>query len=293
MTRPLNNLIGVIGVGLLGTALCHRLRGAGHSVIGYDLQQEQLDDLVELGGQAAKSIEDVAAATSVIILSLPDSTISKAVCAQLAHCAAAGSTVIDTTTGAPEDAVDNSKLLGTSNIRFMEATVAGASSQVKEGSGVFMVGGPDDLFRQHTPLLGDLSNVVFHVGEVGAGARVKLVVNLALGLNRAVLAESLALAEAAGIPLHSALEVLKATPAYSAAMDVKGEKMITQDFSPQARLKQHRKDVGLIRQLAAQHQQELPLSTLHAQLLDSAIDAGYGELDNSAIYKVIRGYPLP
>ena len=113
----------------------------------------------------------------------------------------------------------------------------------------------------------------------------KLVVNLVLGLNRAVLAEGLSLAQACGIEPAMALEVLRSGAAHSAAMDTKGLKMVQRDFTPQARLAQHRKDVGLILTLAQSHETELPLSQIHAQLLDRAIQRGFGELDNSAILK--------
>jgi 2-hydroxy-3-oxopropionate reductase len=114
----------------------------------------------------------------------------------------------------------------------------------------------------------------------------KLVVNLVLGLNRAVLAEGLALAEACGIDLAVALGVLKATPAWSAAMDTKGPKMIARDFAPQARLSQHLKDVRLIRELAKRTSANVPLSDAHEQLLMQAVAMGLGDADNSAVLGV-------
>jgi 2-hydroxy-3-oxopropionate reductase len=74
----------------------------------------------------------------------------------------------------------------------------------------------------------------------------KLVVNLVLGLNRAVLAEGLAFSRACGFDPNDALRILAAGPAYSRAMDMKGRKMLDEEFSPQARLSQHLKDVRLI-----------------------------------------------
>ncbi len=288
MNKKEKQTIGVIGVGLLGSSICFRLREADYPVIGFDSRSEQLDYLVHIGGQVGSSVKELVSKAKVILLSLPDSTVSSSVCEQIAKCATAGTVVIDTTTGTPDDAVEIATNLGRQKIQFMDATVAGSSSQVKAGEGVFMVGGDTEHFQQQQALLKQLSNVIFHVGPVGSGARLKLIVNLAIGLHRAVLAESLALAEASGVDLPTALQVLKATPAYSAAMDTKGKKMIQQDFSPQARLRQHRKDVRLIRQLAAQNEQSLPLSDIHAKLLDVAINAGLGELDNSAIYQVLR-----
>jgi 3-hydroxyisobutyrate dehydrogenase-like beta-hydroxyacid dehydrogenase len=116
----------------------------------------------------------------------------------------------------------------------------------------------------------------------------KLVVNMVLGLNRAVLAEGLAMAERCGIAPAAALDMLKATPAYSAAMDTKGPKMVARDFSPQARLSQHFKDVRLIRELASRVGAATPLSVVHEELLARAVALGLGDADNSAIIEVFR-----
>jgi 3-hydroxyisobutyrate dehydrogenase-like beta-hydroxyacid dehydrogenase len=123
----------------------------------------------------------------------------------------------------------------------------------------------------------------FHVGPPGSGARLKLIVNLVLGLNRAVLAEGLALAKRCDIEPVAALDVLRATPAYSKVMDTKGTKMIAGDYSPQARVAQHLKDVRLIRELARRHDAKTPLSAVHEALLQSAAELGFAEADNSAI----------
>ena len=133
MSQSSPDIIGVIGVGLLGSALCHRLRRAGHHVIGYDTQAKQLEYLLHIGGRAAGSIEEIAKNSTTILLSLPDSSISKSVCADLVAYASRNSTVIDTTTGSPEDAINNSKLLEAKDIQFLDATVAGSSSQVHDG----------------------------------------------------------------------------------------------------------------------------------------------------------------
>lgn len=114
----------------------------------------------------------------------------------------------------------------------------------------------------------------------------KLVSNLVLGLNRAALAEGLALARAIEIPLPTALEVLQGSMAYSRIMDTKGRKMIAGDFSVQARLSQHLKDLRLILQAGQSARRTLPLTEAHRQLLEQAEAAGLGDLDNSAVFRV-------
>jgi 3-hydroxyisobutyrate dehydrogenase-like beta-hydroxyacid dehydrogenase len=117
----------------------------------------------------------------------------------------------------------------------------------------------------------------------------KLVVNLILGLNRAVLAEGLSLAEALGLDPQRVLEILRASAAYSKVMDTKGQKMLTRDYEPQARLSQHLKDVRLILETGGRTGAALPLSLLHRELLERAEAAGLGDADNSAVIEVFRG----
>src|SRR3954471_2528988 len=129
----------------------------------------------------------------------------------------------------------------------------------------------------------------FHVGPWGSGARTKLVVNLVLGLNRAALAEGLAFARACRLDLPAVLEILQSGAAYSRAMDAKGRKMIDGDFTPQAKLSQHLKDVRLILEQGVQTGSRLPFSTLHETLLAELTDSGLGECDNSAVFRAFEG----
>ena len=129
---------------------------------------------------------------------------------------------------------------------------------------------------------------VFHVGTCGSAARMKLISNLVLGLNRAALAEGLAFAEALGVSPAAALEVMAGSNAYSKAMDAKGRKLVERDFTVQAKLSQHLKDVRLMLQAAGAVGMELPLADTHRRLMERAEAAGLGELDNSAIIEVLR-----
>lgn len=113
----------------------------------------------------------------------------------------------------------------------------------------------------------------------------KLVVNLVLGLHRAVLAEGLSFAKACGVDPAVALDVLQAGPTFSRVMETKGKKMLAGDFEPQARLSQHLKDVRLILAEGSKHEAKTPLSQVHAALLEALEAAGHGQEDNSAILR--------
>jgi 3-hydroxyisobutyrate dehydrogenase-like beta-hydroxyacid dehydrogenase len=140
-------------------------------------------------------------------------------------------------------------------------------------------------------LFAALGPAVFHTGGAGTGARMKLVTNLVLGLNRAALAEGLALAQGLGLDAAQALAIMRAGPAYARIMDRKGEKMLRGDFAPEARLAQHLKDVRLILAQGRAAGLPMPLSTVHGEVLAAAERAGWGELDNSAIIRVLGPRP--
>ena len=151
-----------------------------------------------------------------------------------------------------------------------------------------MVGGDETAFKDCRDIFSALTEKVFYLGASGNGSKAKLASNLILGLNRLVLAEGLIFADKLGLELKGFLEMLKVTPAYSAAMDVKGKKMLDGDFTPQARIHQHHKDISIILKYAQKYGQELPLSEVHLDVLQKAIEAGDADLDNSAVIREIQ-----
>ena len=172
-------------------------------------------------------------------------------------------------------------------VRYLDAPISGSSEQTRRGEATVIVSGERAAFEACQDLWQTLGRRVIYAGSSGSAAKMKLVSNLVLGLNRAALAEGLRFAEAIGVAPGAALEVLTGSMAYSRVMDVKGRKMIEGDFAVQARLSQHLKDVRLILAAAAEAGLSLPLSEIHRRLLEQAEDAGFGELDNSAIIQVI------
>ena len=283
--------IGLIGSGLLGSALAERMLAAGMPVVGYDRDPAAQDRLVQLGGERAAASAEVACRCRCLVVCLPDSRVVAGVIAELGENLSPGALVIDATTGDPEETGTLAERLAGRGIGYVDATIAGSSDQARRGAAVIILGGREGDALRARPVLNTWSSQQFHVGPPGSGAKMKLIVNLALGLNRAVLAESLALAQACGFDLTAALEVMKATPAYSAAMDTKGPKMVSGDFTPVARLAQHWKDVRLIRELAQRHAAITPLSDVHEELLKRAVELGLGDADNSAIIRAFLPAP--
>ncbi|MCB1275213.1 NAD(P)-dependent oxidoreductase [Prosthecobacter sp.] len=262
--------VGIIGMGLMGGALM-RMTGASR---GWDVDATRCVN--------AFTAADVFDHCAVVFLCLPNSDIVRSVLSDAKL--RAGQILIDTTTGDPRDMAALGAELAEKGVHYLDATVSGSSAQLLQRDVLIMVGGDADVFERCHGLFTLLARDVVHVGPCGSGAKMKLVTNLVLGLNRAALAEGLAFARQLDLDLPQTLDVMRRSMAYSRIMDTKGEKMIAQDFTPQAKLSQHLKDVRLM--LAASGI-PLPLSETHRQLLEKAEALGFGDADNSAVIKAI------
>lgn len=281
--------LGIVGVGLLGSAMAERCLQAGFAVYGCDVEERQRTHLTNVGGTACKSAGEVFDRCSRVLLSLPTTDVVKTILEEVAPNLRERHTIIDTTTGEPDEVAALGERLKGRGVQYIDATVSGSSDHARQGKVVIMAGGDAVVFEACRDVFDTFSQNAFHVGPCGSGTRMKLVTNLVLGLHRAVLAEGLTFAEVMGLDGNAALECLRAGIAYSRTMDTKGEKMLNGDFlPPQARLSQHLKDVRLILAAGEQCGQSLPLSELHRKLLETAETAGYGDADNSAVIRAFE-----
>lgn len=283
--RRTNQQVGVIGLGLMGSAIVDRLLDHQFLPMIWNRTPEKAEPFLHRG--AIWSDNPIADCDRVIV-SLYSSDVVESVLQSLKSSLRPGQIVIDTTTGDPEQSVRWEKRLAESGAIYLDAPISGSSEQTRRGEATAIVSGQQQAFEGCEDLWPVLGKNVFYVGASGNAAKMKLVSNLVLGLNRAALAEGLVFAESIGIEPRSALEVLRGSAAYSRQMDTKGHKMVEQDFSVQARLSQHLKDVRLMLEAATHTGLRLSLADTHRQLLEHAESLGLGELDNSAIIQAMR-----
>lgn len=284
--------IGLIGVGLMGSAMSEQLIDAGYEVQGFDIDTKRLNDLEKRGGVAAPSPGAAIEGAQAVILSLMTSDVIREVCfgaGGIVEAKPSDLLVIDTSTSRPEDSVANAEKLRGNGVAFVDASLSGSSPMIRTKNIVAMVGGERADFERAKPILETFARSVYHLGANGAGARTKLIVNLILGLNRMAVAEGLCLGMKSGMDMETLLTVLKDSFAYSKAMENRGERMINADYDdPMSRLFQHHKDVGLMLEQGQNMGSPMPLLSALKQVLVSAEATGLGQLDTSAIIEVLR-----
>src|SRR5882724_6399559 len=287
----MSGTVALIGMGLLGSALAENLIKAGFTVRGYDTAPDRMRQHAERGGHVAASSADAARGASAVMTCLMTADIVREALlgpAGALDAAPPGVVVIDNSTIHPDASAALAAELARRGIAMLDAPVAGSSGQARRREAPVVVGGDRPVFERCRPIFDAIALRAHHVGGHGAGARAKLVVNLVLGLNRLALAEGLLFGLRQGLDGPDLLAVLKDSAAYSRAMDVKGERMLTDRFEPEGKLAQHLKDVELM--LEVGHAVgEAPLATaLHRQLLVAGVAAGLSERDNSSIVAVLR-----
>jgi len=280
--------IGIFGLGLMGLAMAGRLLQRGIPLIGFDPEEKARQNFAALGGQAVNDPNLVLSRISLAILCLP----SHREVASLLEIGQAeirpGLLVLDTSTGDPDSAMLLARDLAQKGMDYADATVSGHSGQVASGEAVFFLGAQPPVQDRARKVLDLLCQKWIATGPPGSASRAKLLSNMVLGLNRAALAEGLNFALGIGFSPHEALDILTNSMAYSRIMDTKGGKMARGDYQPQARLRQHAKDVSLMLDQARKSGTWTPLTQTHESMLQRGIDLGMGDWDNAALFEVLK-----
>jgi putative dehydrogenase len=286
--------IGIVGLGLLGSAFAARLRAAGHEVVGHDIVDARVRDLVALGGRAAASTAAVAREADAVCVILPSlAAVEEVVLGSdgLSATGRPGQTVVQVSTISPSLTERLARGVQARGLAFLDCPVSGTSAMVARGDGIIFVGGERAVFdRWRAALECVLPRAVF-VGRPGQAMALKLVANLLIALHSAAAAEALLLARRAGLDLGLTLEALTASAATSRMLEVRGPLMARGEFPPQMKLDLFMKDLHLIQEAAGAAGAPLPLTSVAERLYAATLAAGRAGEDLAAVFTTLDGLP--
>ena len=285
-------MVGIVGLGLLGSAVASRLRAGGHDVVGHDIVAERGRALVALGGRAVPTAEAVAKSAEAVCVVLPSlASVEEVVLGPrgLAASGPAGATIIQMSTISPALTERLAREVTAKGLAFLDCPVSGTSAMVARGEGIIFVGGERSLFSRWRPLLETILPRAVFIGAAGQAMVLKLVANLLVGLHSAAAAEAILLARRAGLDLGLVLDVLTKSAATSRMLEVRGPLILRDEFAPQMKLDLFMKDLHLIQETARSVGAPLPLTDVAERLYAAAMEAGHGGADLSAVVKAIEG----
>ena len=285
--------VAVVGLGRMGSAMAATLSRAGFEVVVWNRSGDTAVLVAgSIGGAIAKTPREAAASAPIVLTSLADDQAVRDVYLGDDGITAGiqpGSVAVEMSTVDPSVLHEIGALVDAVGADLLDAPVSGSVQLVEQGNLTIMAGGTAEAVSKAQPVLDALAARVFHVGNRGAGATIKLAVNaLVHGLNGA-LAEALVLAEAAGVDRSSAYEVFAAGAGGAPFVQYKRAAYEDPDAAPVAfSLDLVAKDLDLITALGARSGVEMPVSHANLKLARQAIAAGLGDRDMSALAVYLR-----
>jgi 3-hydroxyisobutyrate dehydrogenase/2-hydroxy-3-oxopropionate reductase len=275
-----------IGLGAMGSRMAARVRDAGHELVVWNRTREKAE---ELGVAVAASPREAARHAELVFTMLTDREALRAVTEGddgLLAGLPEGSVLVEMSTVGPPAIAELSERMPAGS-SLLDVPVLGSLPEAESGTLKLFAGGEDADFERARPVLETLGESI-RTGPLGSGAAAKLVANATLVGTIALLGETLALADAAGLPRETAWEVLAAT-SLGAQAERRRPSVEAGEYPPRFPLSLARKDAELIE--AAAGAADLALPTLDAARvhLAAAEAAGLGDEDYSAVLKHILG----
>lgn len=281
--------IGLIGLGIMGSAMAANLIQGGYPVIGYDLIAARRRRHVRAGGRIVKSARDVGQAADIVICSLPSTEALLAVAADLSGARRRRRIVVETSTLPIAVKEEARRRLAAAGTILLDCPLSGTGAQARTRDLVMYASGPRAAYRTVTPVLPAFTRAHHYVGGFGAGSKMKFVANLLVAIHNVAAAEALVLAMKAGLDPAMTLEVIASGAGSSRMLQVRGPMMVRGDYSDAMyRLSGWAKDMTVIGDFARQVGCPTPLFAATAPIYTAAAATRRETEDTAAVCAVLE-----
>lgn len=279
--------LGFIGLGIMGLPMAKNLlKKSKMEVVGFDISKERNNLFSESGGTIAKDIKEISNSCDIIFLSLAGNQLVKNIISEIIDNAKENIIIVDTSSTSPIVIKEMYEKAKSKKIGLIDAPVSGGDIGAIEGKLVIMAGGDKEVFDKIEPFLLYMGSKATYMGAAGNGSIAKLANNIIAGCNIAVIAEGLAFAAKAGLDTTTLFNAIKDGAAGSHMLNVKAPKMIAHDFSPNARMAVHQKDLKNAMELAESMGVEIPISKITLDYWNEMEEKGCSDEDHCCLSKI-------
>jgi 3-hydroxyisobutyrate dehydrogenase-like beta-hydroxyacid dehydrogenase len=280
--------IGVLGLGIMGSAMAANLVRGGFRVVGYDPVPETMRQLKRSGGEPLKDARSVADAAATIITSLPSATALIQVASELAQFGRKV-IVIETSTMPIEVKEQARAALAKRGATLLDCPLSGTGAQARSKDIAVYASGDQSAYRSITHVLEGFSRVNYYVGPFGNGSKMKFAANLLVAIHNVAGAEAMVLAMKSGLDPALAYKVLTDGAGNSRMFQVRGPMMVKGDYSSDVTMKLSvwQKDMNAIAEFAKANGCPTPLFSATAPLYIAATATDPTE-DTGAVCAVIE-----
>ncbi|MEK6965026.1 MAG: NAD(P)-dependent oxidoreductase, partial [Thermoproteota archaeon] len=283
--------VGIIGTGMLGSAVGILLLDSGFELTAYNRTKSKTDELAKKGARVVDFPKDVAKSSDVVITIVKNADAVKDVSFGnngIVEGRHDSLIVADMSTINPVESKIIAKKFSEHGITMLDTPVMGGPNVAIDGKLVMMASGDKTIFEKYRKVFDTISNQIFFLGEVGTAHAVKLAMNIQIALLALAISEGITLARGANVDPEIFLKILNSTYFKTGMSENKAYKMIKDSFEPTFTLTNLKKDLDTINEAAMAFGVNLPISAKANEIFQKAVDAGFGDLDYTAILAYIK-----
>jgi 3-hydroxyisobutyrate dehydrogenase-like beta-hydroxyacid dehydrogenase len=278
--------IGVIGLGIMGSAMSGNLAKSGFRVHGFDILKANRDTLKKAGGHPETSVAALASRCNLIITSLPSAKALHSVAGALEG---KRSVVIETSTLPIEEKTKARDTLAKKGITLLDCPLSGTGAQARNKDLVVLASGDKKGFEKLKPFLPGFSRSHYYLGEFGNGSRMKFVANLLVAIHNVSAAEAFTLGMRSGLSPESIFKVIADGAGSSRMFQVRGPQMVAGDYTDATmKVEVWQKDMKIIGEFAAQLGVATPLFNASGAIYNAAMAQGFAKEDTAAVCAVLE-----
>lgn len=283
------DVVGVVGLGIMGGAAARLLVTAGRSVVGFDLAPDKRDEAAGHGVAIAADLADLARRAPIILTSLPSAAAVRTTAEGIVDAGVENRIVVEMSTLSLADKQAFADVLTAAGHRAVDAPLSGTGAQMQTGDVVVYASGAPDAVATVLPVVSGFARQAHDLGAYGNGTRMKLVANLLVAIHNVAAAEAMVLGVKAGLDADQIVRLIGAGAGTSRMFEMRAPLMAAGRYEPPTmRISTWKKDMDVIGAFAAELGVAAPLFRVCGELYEEALAAGLGPLDTAAVCRLIE-----
>jgi 3-hydroxyisobutyrate dehydrogenase-like beta-hydroxyacid dehydrogenase len=281
--------VGIVGLGIMGSAFAGHLVAAGWKVLGYDVDKKRCRALAKAGVEILPDAQHLAAAVPTIITSLPHAEALRETVQAVVAARATRRTLVEMSTFALDDKLAAERALAKAGHVMLDCPVSGTGAQARTKDIVVYASGDPKTVKRLRPMLATFSRALHDLGKFGNGSRMKYVANLLVAIHNVASAEALVLGMKAGLDAKTVVDMVRSGVGTSRIFELRAPMMAERRYDDVSMaLAVWQKDMKVIGEFAAAIKSPTPLFTATLPIYAAAMASGHGAEDTASVCAVLE-----
>jgi L-threonate 2-dehydrogenase len=285
----MSKTVGMVGLGIMGSAISRNLAERGWRVIGFDTDAARRNEAAQAGVTIAADAAEVAREAPVIMTSLPSPAAVMDVAGIIAKSAPSPRIVVELSTLTIADKLRFEAILNKAGHIALDCPLSGTGAQAVVRDLVVYASGDSNAIAECTGLFADFAKQSADLGAFGNGSKMKFVANHLVAIHNVASAEAMVLAERAGLDPQMVVDLVSPGAGGSRMFQLRAPMMVKRAYEPATmKVSIWKKDMAIIAEFAEQVGCATPMFTLTQPVYTEAMAMGLGDQDTASVFEVLR-----